>query len=71
MSSANISRRNFVMMGDVLGASLAAGASLVGCAGGKSASLLADAAGTGDWVEGQRFSSGVSDDEVRAWARGI
>ena len=38
---------------------------------GQSAQLLADAAGTGDWQEGQRFSSGVSDSEVRSWAAGI
>ena len=38
---------------------------------GQSGELLADAAGTGDWQEGQRFSSGVSDDEVRSWAAGL
>ncbi len=38
---------------------------------GQSASLLAEAAGTGNWAEGQRFASGASDDEVRMWARGI
>ncbi len=32
---------------------------------GQSGELLADVAGTGDWLEGQRFSSGVSDSEVR------
>ena len=35
---------------------------------GQSGSLLAQAAGTGDWADGQRFSSGASDDEVRSWA---
>ena len=38
---------------------------------GQSTGLLADAAGTGDWADGQRFSSGASDDEVRSWARGL
>lgn len=38
---------------------------------GQSGSLLAQAAGTGDWADGQRFSSGASDDEVRSWARGL
>ena len=38
---------------------------------GQSGQLLAAAAGTGNWQEGQRFSSGVSDSEVRAWAAGI
>ncbi len=38
---------------------------------GQSGELLAGAAGTGDWQDGQRFSSGASDNEVRAWAAGI
>ena len=38
---------------------------------GQSGKLLAEAAGTGDWQDGQRFSSGASDSEVRAWAAGI
>ncbi len=38
---------------------------------GQSGELLANAAGTGDWQEGQRFSSGASDDEVRTWAAGL
>ena len=38
---------------------------------GQSTKLLADAAGTGDWADGQRFSSGASDDEVRTWARSL
>lgn len=38
---------------------------------GQSGDLLAEAAGTGDWQDGRRFSSGASDDEVRAWARGL
>ena len=38
---------------------------------GQSGKLLADAAGTGNWQTGQRFSSGVSDSEVRSWAAGI
>ena len=38
---------------------------------GQSGQLLATAAGTGNWQMGQRFSSGVSDSEVRTWAAGI
>ena len=34
---------------------------------GQSGSLLADIAGTGEWQEGQRFSSGVSSDDVLSW----
>lgn len=34
---------------------------------GSSAEDLAQAAGTGSWLEGQRFSSSVSENEVMAW----
>lgn len=36
---------------------------------GQSGQLLAQAAGTGEWQDGQRFSSGASEDEVRVWAK--
>ena len=38
---------------------------------GQSSELLAEAARTGDWQEGQRFSSNADEDEVRTWAAGI
>ena len=38
---------------------------------GQSGSLLADMAGTGEWQEGQRFSSGVSSDDVQSWVDGL
>ena len=38
---------------------------------GQSSSLLADMAGTGEWQEGQRFSSGVSSDDVQSWVNGL
>ena len=34
---------------------------------GESGQLLADMAGTGDWQEGQRFSSGASQEDVQSW----
>lgn len=34
---------------------------------GQSGQLLADMAGTGDWQEGQRFSSGASQEDVQSW----
>lgn len=37
----------------------------------QSGSLLADMAGTGEWQEGQRFSSGVSSDDVQSWVNGL
>lgn len=38
---------------------------------GQSGSLLDDMAGTGEWQEGQRFSSGVSSDDVQSWVNGL
>lgn len=38
---------------------------------GESGALLAEMAGTGDWQEGQRFSSGVSAEDVKAWVEGL
>ena len=34
---------------------------------GESGQLLADMAGTSDWQEGQRFRSGVSQEDVQSW----
>lgn len=38
---------------------------------GQSNELLADAAGSGDWQDGMRFSSSASDSEVREWAASL
>ena len=38
---------------------------------GQSGTLLSEMAGTGDWQEGQRFSSGVSSDDVQSWVNGL
>ena len=38
---------------------------------GDSGQLLADLAGTGDWQEGQRFSSGVNEADVQEWIDGL
>ena len=34
---------------------------------GESGTLLAQAAGTGEWLEGQRFSGNVSESDVTQW----
>lgn len=34
---------------------------------GESGKLLAEKAGTGNWQEGMRFRSGVSEEDVRSW----
>ncbi len=38
---------------------------------GESATLLAEMAGTGDWQEGQRFSSGADESTVLEWMHGL
>ena len=38
---------------------------------GDSGNLLEEAAGTGNWLEGQRFSSSVSQEEVQTWVEGL
>ena len=38
---------------------------------GESGELLEEMAGTGDWQEGQRFRSGASEADIRAWVEGL
>lgn len=38
---------------------------------GESGELLAELAGTGDWLEGESFSSGVTEDAVQAWIEAL
>lgn len=38
---------------------------------GESGALLAEAAGTGEWLQGQRFSSGAEENEVLEWVRSL
>lgn len=38
---------------------------------GESGELLEEMAGTGDWLEGQRFSSSVSQEDVQTWLDGL
>ena len=38
---------------------------------GQSGTLLANMAGTGDWQDGQRFSSGASQSDVADWVSGL
>ena len=38
---------------------------------GESGELLAELAGTGNWLEGQRFRSGVAEADVVEWVNGL
>lgn len=38
---------------------------------GDSGTLLEELAGTGTWLEGQRFSRASSEDEIAGWVNGL
>lgn len=61
----------FVKNNDFTGKTLIPFATSSSSGMGQSGSLLADMAGTGEWQEGQRFSSGVSSDDVQSWVNGL
>ena len=62
---------NFVRGNDFSGKTVIPFATSSSSGMGQSGSLLADMAGTGEWQEGQRFSSGVSSDDVQSWVNGL
>ena len=59
---------NFVKNNDFTGKTVIPFATSASSGMGQSGELLAEMAGSGNWQEGQRFSSGVSDSTVRSWA---
>ena len=38
---------------------------------GDSGQMLEEMAGTGEWLKGERFPSGVSEEDVRAWVENL
>ena len=38
---------------------------------GRSGQNLADNAGSGNWLEGDRLESGISEDELSSWIQGL
>jgi len=38
---------------------------------GRSGQNLADNAGSGSWLEGDRLESGISEDELKSWIEGL
>lgn len=38
---------------------------------GESGTLLAEMAGTGNWIDGERFQSSVAEEDVRSWVEGL
>ncbi len=62
---------NFVKANDFTGKTVIPFATSSSSGMGQSGSLLAEMAGSGDWQQGQRFSSGVSEADVQAWVNGL
>ncbi len=58
---------NFIKANDFTGKTVVPFCTSASSGLGESGKLLAEAAGTGNWLEGQRFSSSSSEDDVRAW----
>ncbi len=61
----------FVKANDFTGKTVIPFATSASSGMGQSGSLLADMAGTGDWQEGQRFSSGASSADIQSWVNGL
>lgn len=62
---------NFVKSNDFTGKTVIPFCTTTSSGIGQSGELLAALTGTGDWQEGERFASGASADDVKAWVDGI
>lgn len=62
---------NFVTDNDFAGKTVIPFATSSSSGMGQSGTLLANMAGTGDWQEGHRFSSGTSTSDVESWVNGL
>lgn len=62
---------NFVKNNDFTGKTVIPFATSASSGMGESGTLLEEMAGTGDWQEGQRFSSGAAKEDVTAWVENL
>lgn len=62
---------NFVEENDFTGKTVIPFATSMSSGMGQSGELLADMTGTGNWQEGQRFSSGASTDDIKEWIENL
>ena len=62
---------SFVSANDFTGKTVIPFATSASSGMGESGELLAELAGTGDWQEGHRFRSGVSEADVTDWVNGL
>lgn len=62
---------NFILDNDFTGKTVIPFATSASSGLGQSGTLLAEMAGEGNWLEGQRFSSGASQNTVESWLTGL
>lgn len=62
---------NFVKSNDFSGKTVIPFATSSSSGLGQSGALLAQMAGTGNWIAGQRFSSGASESTVKSWVNSL
>ena len=62
---------NFVKSNDFSGKTVIPFCTSTSSGLGQSGDLLADMAGTGNWQDGERFSSGASSSKVESWVNGL
>ena len=71
VSEGKLDIEEFIEINDFTGKTVIPFATSASSGMGRSGSQLADMAGTGDWQEGQRFSSGASASDVQSWVNGL
>ena len=62
---------NFVKNNDFTGKTVIPFCTSASSGLGQSGELLAEMAGTGNWLDGERFSSGASSSKVESWVNGL
>lgn len=62
---------DFIKSNDFIGKTVIPFCTSSSSALGASGELLAEMAGTGKWLEGMRFGSGVSEEDIQAWVDGL
>ncbi len=62
---------NFVTVNDFNGKTVIPFCTSASSGLGQSGELLAEMAGTGNWLDGERFSSGASSSNVESWVNGL
>lgn len=61
----------FVKANDFMGKTVVTFCTATSSGIGQSGDLLEEMAGTGNWISGERFRSGATEDDIRAWIDGL